>query len=85
MILNYKNKDPVEIWVGETKIKQGCESKLLGIKIEDSQQWNNQIKGKGGIISSLNQRLYFIRRLKRQLNQDKISKVVDSIRYGVVV
>ena len=68
MILNHKNKDPVEIWVGDTKIKQEQESKLLGIKIEDSQQWNNQIKEKGGVISGLNQRLYFISRLKGQLS-----------------
>ena len=36
MILNYKNKDSVEIWVGDTKIKQEHKSKLLGNNVPDT-------------------------------------------------
>ena len=56
--------------------------------IQDSQKWSEQITGKGGVIPSLNQRLYLIKRLKNQINTNKIKKVANSIwtsklRYGL--
>ena len=65
LILNNKNGKQIEIKVGQATIKQEQSAKLLGIKIEDSQKWNEQINGVEGTISSLNQRLYLIRRLKK--------------------
>ena len=78
----------IKVKVGQATIKQEQSAKLLGIQIEDSQKWNEQINGVGGTISSLNQRLYFIRRLKTQVRQESIPKVVNSLwtsklRYGL--
>ena len=88
MVLNHKGNEKTEVRVGNSIIQQEQSSKLLGIKIEDTQKWDEQIKGKGGVVNALNQRLFFIRRLKKQLNKDKITKVVNSIwcsklRYGL--
>ena len=43
---------------------------------------------KGGVIPSLNQRLYRIKRLKNQVNYDRLRKIAESIwtlrlRYGL--
>ena len=51
-------------------------------------KWNEHLNGKGGVISSLNQRLFLLRRLKGQLNKKSPKKVADSlftskIRYGL--
>ena len=58
------------------------------MNFEDTQKWNEHIHGKGGVIASLNQRLYLIRRLKNQLNNQCLRKVAESIfiskiRYGL--
>ena len=61
---------------------------LLGIKFNEQQNWKNHIFGKGGIILSLNQRLFTIRRLKNHVNNEALIRIRDSlfnskIRYGV--
>ena len=58
------------------------------MKFEDNQNWREHVQGKNGVISVLNSRLYLIRRLKRQLNQENLKKVAESIytsktRYGL--
>ena len=90
MILNYCNKaqDPIEVTVGSEKICQEKSSKLLGVIINDSETWEDQINGKGGVMSALSQRLYLIRRLKNQVSQERLSKIADSLwtskaRYGL--
>ena len=67
---------------------QVASSKLLGVTIEENQKWNEQVNGTGGLIKSLDKRLYFIRRLKNQVDDSRLNKVVDSIwtsklRYGL--
>ena len=47
-----------------------------------------QIYGKGGLLSSLNSRLFMIKRLRNELNRESIIKVADSLytsklRYGL--
>ena len=51
-------------------------------------KWNNQIRGKGGVIPALNTRLYLIKRMKNKINVDRLRKVANSIwgsklRYGL--
>ena len=63
-------------------------TKLLGLTIEEDQKWNKQINGKGGVIPSLNTRLYLIKRMKNKLNPDRLRKVANGIwtsklRYGL--
>ena len=57
MILNYCNKNlpPVEVKVGSEIISQAKSSKLIGVTINESESWEDQINGKGGVVSSLNQ------------------------------
>ena len=61
---------------------------LLGITFQDNLSWKSQIYGKGGVLSSLNSRLYIIRRLKSHLSMKSVLKMVDGIfvskvRYGL--
>ena len=75
LIFNNKGSEEVKITIGGTEIKQVKKAKLLGVIIEDSQKWKNQISGKGGVTSALNTRLFLIKRLKNNIGR----KVVDSI------
>ena len=59
--------------------------KLLGIRIEDNQEWNLHLKT---VVSSLNQRLFVLRRIANQLPKEKMIPVVHSLwisklRYGL--
>ena len=89
LLLNAGRTDyDVTVRIGEDQVKREESAKLLGIQFQDSLQWKNQIFGKGGLISSLNSRLYIIRRLKGHLTLKNILKVVDGIftskiRYGL--
>ena len=79
---------PVEINVGGQVILQEKSSKLLGVTINDKENWSNQNNEKGGVISSLNQRLFLIKRLRNQVNQERLRKVAESLwtsrlRYGL--
>ena len=56
--------------------------------MDDNQDWKSHIHGKGGIIPSLNKRLYTLKRLRNHLSDVCIKKVADSIftsklRYGL--
>ena len=61
---------------------------MLGIQFQDDQKWSSQISGKGGLLSALNSRLYFIKRLKNHLAYPAVIKLVDGLftsklRYGL--
>ena len=69
-------------------ISQVGNAKFLGITFDDNLKWKSQIFGKGGVLSSLKQRLYVLRRLKIFMNARALKKVADSIfpskiRYGL--
>ena len=88
LILNNRNGEEIEIKIGETKIKQDKEAKLLGVKIQDDQKWKVQIEGIGGVVSSLNQRQFLVRRMQNHLSKEQVRKVAESIwtsklRYGL--
>ena len=69
----------LSIKIGGEIITQERSAKLLGITFDDDLKWNSQIHGKGGLVSSLNQRLFGIRRLKNSLKYDGLRKVADSL------
>ena len=78
----------LKIRIGNEWVERETAAKLLGIKFEDSQQWKTHIHGTGGLLSSLNSRLYIIRRMKSHLSKKAILKLVDGIftskiRYGL--
>ena len=88
MILNHNSDSAMEINVGGKTIIQEKSSKLLGVIINEKENWSTQINEKGGVISSLNQRLFLVRRLRNQVNQERLRKVAESIwtsrlRYGL--
>ena len=87
LLLNEKNKDVplTEIKVGDSAIMRTKHTKLLGVKIEESQEWDEQLKT---TITSLNHRLFIIRRIAQQIPQNKLMSVVHSLwisklRYGL--
>ena len=86
LVLNEKgNVHLAELRVGDTLIKRNYHTKLLGIQIEESQEWNIHLKSLKG---SLNQRLFVIRRVMRQIPKDKLMTIVHSLwmsklRYGL--
>ena len=70
MLLNDKSKQgdkPITIKVGSSIIPQEKTTKLLGLNINDNQGWTEQFFGKKGLINSLNQRLYAIKRISNHI------------------
>jgi hypothetical protein len=90
MLMNCRLVDdkPIDVKVGNVMITQVHHAKLLGMSINDKQKWSVQIREAGGLIPSLNKRLFQIRRLKNTLTTCALKKVAESIyisklRYGV--
>ena len=75
-------------FLGTDTVKQDTRAQLLGIPFNDKQKWYDQISGPVGLISSLNERLFLIRRLKNSINSEGFTKISNSIfmskiRYGI--
>ena len=88
MVLNQKSRDLLKVKVGECEITQVRTTKLLGMNIDDDQEWKSHFFGKGGLIPSLNKRLFCIRRLKNHIGSKALNRVAESIwtskaRYGL--
>ena len=91
MMLNSKNKDSNitrKIKVGDHYVVESISSKLLGITIDNDQKWKSHVYGKNGLISSLNQRLFMIRRISNNIQNERLKLIVDGIwtsklRYGL--
>ena len=90
ILLNAKkeSQNKIEVKIGNSIIEKQKSAKLLGMKFEETMNWQEHIHGKGGVITSLNQRLFLIRRLKNQLNKNALNRVAESIftskiRYGL--
>ena len=83
-----KTEDRIKVKIGKDTVTQEESAKLLGIQFNEKQKWNTQIHGKGGVIPSLNMRLFAINRLKNHINRTALTKIVDGlftskIRYGL--
>ena len=90
LLLNAKqeSENVKQVKIGEVLIENQANTKLLGMKFEETMTWKEHIHGKGGILNSLNQRIFLLRRLNNQLNKKAMTKVADSIfnskiRYGL--
>ena len=89
MLLNASgNKDVLSVKIGTEMVPRDESAVLLGIPFQDNLQWKTQIFGKGGLVSSLNSRLFIIRRLKSHLSMRSVLKLVDGlftskVRYGL--
>ena len=69
-------------------MKQDKHAKLLGVTIDDTQKWETQIYGTGGLLKNLNSRLFMVKRLSKDLNKESLVKIADSlytskVRYGL--
>ena len=60
LFLHTKTDAPISIRIGETRVTQEDHAKLLGITFGEKQDWKEQIYGKGGLLSALNQRIFLI-------------------------
>ena len=88
LLLNEKRTHDLtltEIKVGNTIIKRTDHTKLLGVHIEETQEWNEHLKC---LKSSLNHRLFVIRRVAQKIPKNKLMNIVHSLwisklRYGL--
>ena len=88
LILNEKNQaDGIlqKIRVGSTHIEGTDSTKLLGIFINDKQDWTNHYKS---LRNALSQRLFIIRRIQRLIPKGKVLGIEHSfwlskLRYGL--
>jgi hypothetical protein len=88
LVLSEKNKTDGsldQVRVGDTEVSKTGSTKLLGIFIDEAQNWNEHYRT---LKTALNQRLFVIRRIKRQLPKEKVMTVVHSLwvsklRYGL--
>ena len=74
--------------VGNVRVSQERSEKLLGVTIDDTQNWNSEVYGKGGLLSNLNSRQFMVKRINNQINRECNMKMVNSLynsklRYGV--
>ena len=90
IILNQKvRKDEViKIKIGNDYVSQEKSAKLLGVTFDSNQGWKTQIYGSGGVVMSLNRRLFAIRRLRSHLDNKNLLKLADGlftskIRFGL--
>jgi hypothetical protein len=89
LILNCKPADmPQSVKIRHDMVNREMSATLLGIKFQDNLQWAKQIHGKGGLIATLNSRLYIIRRMISHVSKKSVLKLVDGmfmykIRYGL--
>ena len=63
-----------EVLVGNVMVKQEKSAKLLGVTMDDNLKWNTQIYGKNGTISSLNSRMFIVKRIANQVGKESIKK-----------
>ena len=72
LYLNLKkqtDESATDIKIGDSTISRQKHAKLLGMTFQDNLKWHEHIHGKGGVISSLNQRLYLLKRLSNSVNK----------------
>ena len=82
LFLNLNKSEKCEtqfLKIGDVTVNQVPTAKLLGVMINDDQSWNEQILGTGGMISSLNSRLFTIKRISAAISRDRLNRIVDSL------
>ena len=69
-------------------MKRSESTKLLGLTIDDKQNWKEQISGANGLVNDLNHRTFTIRRIRNQIPKKDVIKIVQTLwmsklRYGL--
>ena len=81
MLLNLTKKESekditMDIEVGTSKVTRSESTKLLGIEIDDQQNWKEHFNN---LVNSLNKRTFVIRRISNQIPKKEIMKITQSI------
>ena len=74
-----------EIEIGGSMVQRSCSTKLLGVEIDEKQDWKEHFNS---LLNSLNKRTFAIRRISNKIPKIEVIKVVQSIwmsklRYGL--
>ena len=85
MLLGNKQGEAVSVKVGDTEIQQSTTARLLGVEIDEEQKWKPQVDK---LITALDRRLFYLRRIAGKISNKGLKKVTDSIwtskmRYGL--
>ena len=91
LLLGKKGEQAAEVHtirVGDSIVTSSTHTKLLGVTVDEKQNWSEQFSGKGGLIASLNSRLFKIRRIANQIPHIHRRKLINSLwmsklRYGL--
>ena len=65
-----------EILIGYSFVQRSCSTKLLGVEIDNKQNWKEHFNS---LLNSLNSRTFAIRRISNKILQNKVIKVVQSL------
>ena len=65
--------------LGNAIITQEKSAKLLGITFNDKQDWKTHVEGPGGVITSLNRRLFSLKRLRNHIDKKSMLKVSNGL------
>ena len=81
MLLNITKSDAEKeisksITVGDTQVPRSNSTKLLGIEIDEKQNWNEHFNS---LVNSLNKRTFIIRRISNHIPRKQMMKVTQSI------
>ena len=84
MILNLtktecENAITKEIKIDKAMVNRSDSTKLLGLTIDDKQNWKEQILGSNGLVNALNHRTFTIRRIRNQIPKKDVIKIVQSL------
>ena len=76
------------ITINNCLVERSTSTKLLGLTIDEKQNWKEQIEGSNGLVNALNYRTFTLRRIKNQIPRNELIKVVQSLwmskmRYGL--
>ena len=88
MILVIKYYVSISIKIGKEIILPVKNAKLLGMTFENNLKWTEHIYGTGGLLASLNQRLFYLRRLRNVIGPKALLKIgnglfISKLRYGL--
>ena len=68
-----------EIIINGSKVARSADTKLLGVTIDEKQNWKEHFSVTNGLISSLNKRAFSLRRIRNQLPKKEMMKVMQSL------
>jgi hypothetical protein len=75
MMLNNKQNEndlPKKIKVGDHEILESMSAKLLGVVMDNDQKWKSHFCGKVGLLASLHQRLFMVKRISNHISTKKL-------------